>query len=275
MRIMCVANQKGGVGKTTVTVGLAAAVAQAGGSALVIDADPQGHATLALGRPQLYDADLHPNLAEALTDDRAGHLYDIASLADFGAWEDPAGLGRIDLVPSCDDMFIVDQRLVATRGREQRLARLLANSGLEDIYDTVLIDCPPALGILTDNALLAARSVLIVAGAEPSSRHGLGLLTDQIRGLRTALGVDVQVEGLVVNRLEHTRVAADTVASFTELGLPIVASIPKRTRLQEAWAAGVPVQALDPTGELATIFTGLAEALGLVEAIVHVTGDRL
>jgi chromosome partitioning protein len=261
MRSVAVANQKGGVGKTTITISLAGAVAQAGGTVLVVDADPQGHATVGLGRAGLYYGEGGPTLASCLTGDTpdAG----LAGLLDIAVY-DPPGPGRVDLIPSTPDLFLTEARLVAERGREHRLARLLAAADSAGYHDLLLIDCPPSLGTLTDNALIAAREVMIVAGADPASRHGLELLVGQIRSLRDALGIDVTIAGLVVNRVEATRIARDTMDTFAELGLPLLGSVPKRTRLQEAWAARQPIQAYDPTAQLVATFTELAEALDVL-----------
>jgi chromosome partitioning protein len=265
MRSLSICNQKGGVGKTTVTVALAAAAAAAGARVLVIDADPQGHATIALGREQLYSGE-KPNLATVLIGESPG--VGLAELIDLQVWQPTgngrlAGAGRVDLLPACPLMFVVDLRLAGERGREFRLARLLASSGLAAHYDLCLIDCPPSLGLLTDNALIASREVLIVVGADPASEHGLELLIDQIRSLRGALDVEVAITGLVVNRTEATRVSRDSVAGFADLGLPVLATIPKRVRFQEAWRKRVPFQGLEPTGEVAEAFAALAAGLDL------------
>jgi chromosome partitioning protein len=265
MRSLSLCNQKGGVGKTTVTVATAAAAAAAGARVLVIDADPQGHATIALGREQLYSRE-KPNLATVLFGESPG--VGLAELVDLHVWQPtrngkPASPGRIDLLPACPLMFVVDLRLAGVRGREFRLARLLASSGLAAHYDLCLIDCPPSLGLLTDNALITSREVVIVVGADPASEHGLELLLDQIRSLRAALDVEVAIAGLVVNRTEGTRVSRESVAGFAELGLPILATIPKRVRFQEAWRKRVPFQALEPTGDVAEAFTALAAGLDL------------
>jgi chromosome partitioning protein len=263
MRSLSLCNQKGGVGKTTVTVALAAAAAAAGARVLVIDADPQGHATIALGREALYSGE-KPNLATVLIGESPG--VGLAELIDLQVWQPPTangGLagGRVDLLPACPLMFVVDLRLAGERGREFRLARLLGSSGLAAHYDLCLIDCPPSLGLLTDNALIASREVLIVVGADPASEHGLELLVSQIRSLRDALDVEVAITGLVVNRTEATRVSRDSVTGFAELGLPVLATIPKRVRFQEAWKRRVPYQALEPTGEVAEAFAALAAGL--------------
>jgi len=266
MRSLSLCNQKGGVGKTTVTVAAAAAAAAAGARVLVIDADPQGHATIALGREALYSGE-KPNLATVLLGESPG--VGLAELIDLQVWQPPTtngrpvGVGRVDLLPACPLMFVVEPRLAAERGREFKLARLLASSGLAAHYDLCLIDCPPSLGLLTDNALIASREVLIVVGADPASEHGLELLISQIRSLRDALDVEVAITGLVVNRTTGTRVSRDSVAGFAELGLPVLATIPQRVRFQEAWKRRVPFQALEPTGDVAEAFAALAAGLDL------------
>jgi chromosome partitioning protein len=264
MRSLSICNQKGGVGKTTVTVALAAAAAAAGAHVLVIDADPQGHATIALGREQLYSGET-PNLATVLMGESPG--VGLAELVDLQVWQARKhaliSAGRIDLLPSCPEMFLAEPRLAGAKGREFRLTRLLAASGLAAHYHLCLIDCPPSLGVLTDNALIASREVLIVAGADPASEHGLGLLISQIRDLRNTLDIDVAIAGIVVNRTEATRVSRESVELFAAFGMPILATIPKRVKFQEAWRERVPPQALEPAGDIAEAFAALAKGLAL------------
>jgi len=272
MRSLALANQKGGTGKTTVTVGLGAAAALAGYRVLILDLDPQGHATVALGRGEDYNAD-RPNLATVLTGD--GPPAGLADLVILDVWAPPVPdlddpthrpVGRLDLIPSSPAMFFAEADLYRARGRELRLARLLTALAEEDAHDLCLIDCPPSLGVLTDNALAAAREVLVVAGAEPSSAHGLDLLLGQVRSLRDHLDLEVTVAGVVANRVENTLVARDTIAGLNAGPLTLLGTIPKRTRLQEAWAAGVPVQALDPRGDVADALALLRVNLGLTMA---------
>lgn len=263
MRSLALANQKGGTGKTTITVGLGAAAALAGYRVLILDLDPQGHATVAMGRGEDYNAGL-PNLATVLTGE--GPPAGLADLVILGVWS-PPGPGRVDLVPSCPAMFFAEADLYRARGRELRLARLLSQLAEEEAHDLCLIDCPPSLGVLTDNALAAAREVLVVAGAEPSSAHGLDLLLGQLRSLRDHLDLEVTVAGVVANRVEDTRVARAALAELADRwGLDVIAAIPKRVRLQEAWAAGRPVQALDPRGDVADALGLLRVNLGLTMA---------
>jgi len=249
MRRLAVVNQKGGVGKTTVTINLAAAFTEAGRKVLVVDLDPQGHATEGLGLGDRYDAEGPVSLAAAL----------------LGRWEGPSaelvanGAGGIDVIPANVEQFVVEPQLVATRGREHRLAQLL--EPLAPAYDWVLIDCPPSLGALTDNAVVAARRVLVVAQAQDSSLRALELLLDQIQSVRSGLRVDVEVTGIVVNAWEDTLVARRTMAALAQLPVPILGVIRRRTRLQEAWAQGRSILELEPRSDVAQVFRDMALAL--------------
>lgn len=239
-------NQKGGVGKTTVAINLAAALVEAGRRVLVVDLDPQGHATEGLGLGDRYDFEGPAILASAL----------------LGRWDGPpaelvaTGAGGIDVIPANVEQFVVEPQLVAIRGREHRLAQLL--EPLSDSYDWALIDCPPSLGVLTDNAVVAAGRVLVVAQAQDSSLRALELLLDQIQSVRTGLRVEVEVAGIVVNAWEETLVARRTMAALTQLPVPIVAVIRRRTRLQEAWAQGRSILDLEPRSDVAQVFRDMA-----------------
>jgi chromosome partitioning protein len=247
---LAVVNQKGGVGKTTVTVNLAAAFVAVGQRVLVVDLDPQGHATEGLGLGDRYDAEGPlPTLTAAL----------------LGRWEGPAadlvvtGAEEIDVIPATVEQFVVEAQLVAVRGREHRLAHLLEQ--VSPKYDWVLIDCPPSLGALTDNAIVAAGQVLVVAQPQDSSLRALELLLDQVQSIRTGLRVDVEIAGIVLNMWEDTLVARRTMAALEKLPVPILAVLRRRTRLQEAWAQGRSILELEPRSDVAQVFRDLVATL--------------
>lgn len=249
MRRLAVVNQKGGVGKTTVAINLAAALVEAGRRVLVVDLDPQGHATEGLGLGDRYDTDDPATLAAAL----------------LGHWDGPAadlvvaGKDGIDVIPASVEQFVVETQLVSVRGREHRLAHLLES--LSSGYDWVLIDCPPSLGALTDNAVVAAGRVLVVAQPQDSSLRALELLLDQVQSIRSGLRVDVEVVGIVLNTWEETLVAKRTMAALANLPVPVVGIVRRRTKLQEAWAQGRSILDLEPRSDVAQVFRDMAAAV--------------
>ncbi len=249
MRSLAIVNQKGGVGKTTVAINLAAALEEAGRRVLLVDLDPQGHATEGLGLGDRYDTDAPATLAAAL----------------LGRWDgSPAelvmtGAGGIDVIPASVEQFVVEAQLVSVRGREHRLAHLL--EPLSSTYDWVLIDCPPSLGALTDNAVVAAGRVLVVAQPQDSSLRALELLLDQVQSIRSGLRVDIEVIGIVLNTWEDTLVAKRTMAALSDLPIPVIGVVRRRTRLQEAWAQGRTILDLEPRSDVAQEFRGMAAAV--------------
>lgn len=246
MRTIAVVNQKGGVGKTTVTINLAAALAERGQRVCLVDLDPQGDAGEGLGVSPVEG----DSLARHLLDEPAG---DAAGLAVRRA-------DQLDVIPAADDMFFVEARLVGLRGREQRLRRFL--EAFADRYDIVLLDCPPSLGQITDNALIAADAgVLIVMQPEDTSLRALDLLLDQMESIHQGLQVQVPVVGLVANFVDDTTVAKNTMAAVERLPLPLLGKIRKRTKLKEAWGSGKTILELEPNGDTATAYRDLAAAV--------------
>src|SRR5262245_40489503 len=159
-RVVAISNQKGGVGKTTTAVNLAAAYAALGRSVLVVDVDPQGNATSGLGYPRAkVDAGLYDVMFE---------LRELESVLL------PSEHERLHILPANRDLVGAELELVGVPNRERRLKRVLA--AVRDRYDEVLIDCPPSLGLLTVNALVAADAVLIPLQAEYFAMEGLGEL---------------------------------------------------------------------------------------------------
>jgi chromosome partitioning protein len=183
-----VSNQKGGVGKTTVAINTAGALNAREQNVLLVDLDPQGYLTSGVGFDDAYTAE-PPSLYDALTDPGE---YDVRDLV--------VAHEEFDVLPANIDMFNLEQELVsAMRGRE-RLSMLL--EGL-DGYDFVVVDCPPSLGILTDNALLACRNLLIPAEAEDTSIRALDLLFKQIDTLEENYGTTISEEALAVSNVDY------------------------------------------------------------------------
>ncbi|MFK5647728.1 ParA family protein [Ornithinimicrobium sp. LYQ121] len=245
-RIMTVANQKGGVGKTTSAVNLAAAMAEAGLRVLVLDMDPQGNASTALsidhrsGTPGIYDV-----------------LIDGMPLADV-VQECPQLPGLL-CAPATIDLAGAEIELVPLVARENRLRRALtayldAQTGAEEI-DLVLIDCPPSLGLLTVNAFVAAREVLIPIQCEYYALEGLSQLLKNVELIQLHLNADLQVSTILLTMFDaRTRLAADVAGQVREHFGPRVlrAAIPRSVRISEAPSHGETVITYDPasTGAL-------------------------
>jgi chromosome partitioning protein len=226
--IVAICNQKGGVGKTTLTINLGAALADLGQSVLLMDLDPQGHLTEGVGLQDLYLKE-GPTLYAALV----GNIG-TSKLADL-IHKHPTE--HFSVIPSHYQMMLAEQALFMARSREHRLARLV--SQLENHFDWILIDCPPTLSNLTDNALNAARKVIIPIQAEATSIRALELLFDQIESVERGLNIQIQVLAVVPNLVQDSGMAKRTL---DDLRRSIPTLIPfelrKRVMLQEAWSRG-------------------------------------
>lgn len=260
MRITAVVNQKGGVGKTTTTVNLGGALAELGRRVLVVDLDPQGHLTEAM---KVAEAEARATLAAALTGEYTGPVAEL--VARHSVTED--GAGMLAVIPTTLDMFTVGRELDKLRAREERLSRVLAPLAAE--YDHCLIDCPPALDILTDNALTAANGVVIPVQAEDSSLKALRLLLGQIEALEAELRrTSLDLYGLVVSMFERGKdgkaksaIGQTVMDSFAKLPLPILATVPRGVPLTEAWRSGIPVGAYAPGTDHARAFEVVADVV--------------
>jgi len=185
---LAVSNQKGGVGKSTVALNIAGALGERGQNVLLVDLDPQGYLTSGVGLDNEYTTP-SPNLNDALKAPGEHAVDDLVVAHE-----------EFDVLPANIDMFSLEQELVSgMRGRE-RLSMLL-----EDVtgYDFLVVDCPPSLGLLTDNALLACENVLIPAEAEDTSIRAVELLFKQIDSLEDNFGASIQEEALVVSNVDY------------------------------------------------------------------------
>jgi chromosome partitioning protein len=252
--LTAIVNQKGGVGKSATTVNVGGALAEAGRTVVVVDLDPQGHMTDALKVPT---AEGPATLAAALTGEFQGKAGEL--VVEHSGTEG----GRLDVIPNALEMFTVARTLDQMRAREHRLARVLG--GLTDSYDHVLIDCPPSLDILTDNALAAADGVLIPVQAEDSSLKALRLLLAQVEAVDGDLRErPLVLHGLVVSLLRRppstlARTVLDQFAQLPEL--PVLGTVPLSVTITEAWRHGRTVVDYAPESEHAGVFRQLARVL--------------
>lgn len=230
--VFAVANQKGGVGKTTTAVNLAACVAEAGYDTLLVDIDPQANATIALG----VGKDLPRTVYDALLGEVA--LSDVVVAT---------ALERLSVAPAGPDLAGATVELPRTSGSETRLRELL--EGVRESYVYTLLDCPPSLGPLTVNALVAADRVIVPVQAEYLALDGLAGLLDTLSLVQRELNPRLTISGMVVTMYDgRTRLAQDVEreirAHFPELVFDTV--IPRNIRIGEAPSFGKPVIHHDP-----------------------------
>lgn len=219
VRVIALMNQKGGVGKTTTTVNLAAAIAELGRSVLIIDLDPQAHATLHVG--------VEPGGEGPDGPDEAPTVYDLLLDPSIGldACVRPVG-ERLSIVPAETDLAAVETELAGAADRNRRLA--IALEAAREHYEFVLLDCPPGLGVLTLNALAAAQEVIIPMQAHFLALQGVGKLLETVRVVRDQVNQDLRVAGVVLcmhdTQVSHSREVVDDLSGFFEAqresGLP-------------------------------------------------------
>jgi chromosome partitioning protein len=237
-QIAAICNQKGGVGKTTLTINLGAALADLGQHVLLIDLDPQGHLTEGVGLQEAYLGGT-PSIYDCLVETKGNKGTKIEDLIHENKAEGFA------VIPATYQLMLAEQALFMARNREHKLKSLLAT--LNDRYDWILIDCPPALGNLTDNALNAARQVVIPIQAEQTSVRALELLFDQIESIERGLGIHIRVLAVVPNLVQDSalskRILAQIKKSISEV-TPF--ELRKRVMLQEAWSSGKSIFTYQP-----------------------------
>lgn len=247
-RVIAIANQKGGVGKTTTAINLAASLASNDLRVLVIDGDPQGNSTTGLG---------------VTKDPGALTLYDaLLGQADLAAIVKPTSSEGVDLIPADKNLIAANLELVDLEDREFRLKEKLKT--LRDSYNFVLIDCPPALDLLTLNALVAADSVLIPIQCEFFALEGVSELMDTIDRIRDSFQHPLRIEGILLtmydDRTNLTRqVASDLREFFGEEVFRTV--IPRSVRLAEAPSFGKPILLYDLRSRGAESYIKLAKEI--------------
>jgi chromosome partitioning protein len=248
-RLLAVANQKGGVGKTTTTINLAASLAKLGQNVLVVDMDPQANLTSGLG--QKGKAGDAGTVYDALT--RSEPLTDAAPFAIS------TNVDGLTLLPADQNLTGAEIELVTLPRREERLRMLLES--VRDQYDDVLIDCPPSLGLLTLNALVAADAVVIPLHCEYFALEGLADLVGTMRRVRAAFNSALDIDGVLLTMCDERtnlghQVANDVRGFFKQKVFRTV--IPRNVRLGEAPSHGLPVMVYDPKSRGAEAYLKLA-----------------
>jgi chromosome partitioning protein len=247
-KIICIANQKGGVGKTTTAINLSSCIALTGKKVLLIDLDSQSNATTGLG---LY-----------LNDSQMG-IYDLLSGgAEIDQVTYPTAIDTLFVIPSTVDLAGAEVELVNQEHRESKLK--MALSKLDSLYEFVIIDCPPSLGLITLNALTACHSVLIPTQCEYYSMQGLGRFIQTIKMLKASLNTELKIEGILLTmydgRTSLANQVRDQIRKYFKNSL-LGTVIPRNIRLSEAPSHGKPIVLYDNNSKGAYAYIELAREI--------------
>jgi chromosome partitioning protein len=251
-KILAVANQKGGVGKTTTVINLAASLADVGRQVLLVDVDPQANMTSGIGlRGQAGPG---------------GTVYNVLTATDGAALKDPdvfiipTAVPRLSIVPADRNLTGAEIEMVALPGRESQLRRFL--NPLRDRFDHIFIDCPPSLGLLTLNALVAADGVMVPLHCEYFALEGLADLMTTLRRVKAGMNPGLDVDGVLLTMYDERtnlgqQVAGEVREFFKEKVFQTV--IPRNVKLAEAPSHGMPVTTYDPKSRGADAYNALAQ----------------
>ncbi|HDQ04481.1 MAG TPA: ParA family protein [Deltaproteobacteria bacterium] len=244
--IICIANQKGGVGKTTTAINLASSLAAAEKKTLLIDGDSQGNATSGMGITINGNNLYHALIGQA-------KLEEVIC---------PTAIPHLDIVASNQDLIGVEVEFIQMEDREKRLRHLLKS--LDKQYDFIIIDCPPSLGFMTVNALVAADFLIVPLQCEYFAMEGLGYLLNTVRLVKTRLNPELALRGILLtmfdprNLLSH-RVTEDVKKHFGEKVFKTI--IPRNVRLSESPSHGLPIILYDIKSRGAVAYMELAQEI--------------
>lgn len=247
-QIISIANQKGGVGKTTTSVNLSAALAKIGKKVLLVDCDSQANATTGMGieKPSL-ETSLYQGLINA---------------ADVEEIIYPTMLPKLMIIPANMDLIGFEIEMVSEEGREKKLKEILEQ--VKEKFDYIIIDCPPALGLLTLNAFTASDSVLIPLQSEFYALEGLGQLLDTIKRVKSAFNPGLKIKGILLTMYDRRtnlaqHVAQDATKYFKDMVFKT--KIPRNVKLGEAPSYGLPVILYDKLSQGSKSYVALAREL--------------
>ncbi len=262
-RIIAVANQKGGVGKTTTVVNLAAALAELKRTVLVIDLDPQANATSGLGVAPQEGVSIYPALAgeKSLNDVIVGTTVE-----------------RVNLIPAEIGLAGAEVEIARMDDHLHCFSRVLRPIADSKIFDFVLLDCPPSLGILMSNSLAAADSVLVPMQCEYYAMEGLSVITGLVERLRlSGTNPGLRLEGILMTLHGRTRLSNDVVAQVRDhYGAAVYNTvIPRNVRTSEAPSFGVPVLAYDPSSSGAEAYRAFGKEFLKRSTSAHYADDKL
>lgn len=244
-KCIAIANQKGGVGKTTTSVNLSSCLAQLGKKVLLIDTDPQGNATSGVG---IERTGLDKSIYDVIINDE--NMSDVVIKTEHG---------KLYICPSSIDLAGAEIELVSADNRETRLKDAVAQ--VKDDYDFIIIDCPPSLGLITLNSFVCADSIIIPIQCEYYALEGLSQLTNTIRMVKQQMNRSLDIEGIVLTmydtRTNLSVQVADEVKKY--YGAKLYKSvIPRNVRLSEAPSYGLPINAYDSTSKGCESYLSLA-----------------
>ena len=247
-KVIAIANQKGGVGKTTTTINLAASLAALEFQTLIVDADPQANSTSGLGyNPKEIENSIYECMVEGV------RPQDAIIQTDFP---------NLDLLPSHIDLVGAEIEMINLQNREDKMKSTL--DGLRDEYDFIIIDCSPSLGLITINSLTAADSVIIPVQCEYFALEGLGKLLNTIKIIQSRLNTHLAIEGILLTMYDlrvrlSNQVVGEVTSHFQQMVFNTI--IPRNIRLSESPSFGIPALAQDADSKGAVSYLNLAREI--------------